>query len=95
MDQLCKGALSLAVKSSEESQGEVKYIWFLRKLRRPGRKHRTLLLETKELSWQLPILPIIRTLPPPNPDLCSVMGPTRHPHQYIPQVRSALLSSRN
>lgn len=96
MDQLYMDALSLVVKSTEKSQGEVKCMWFLRKLRKLGRQLRTLLFKTKELSLQLPILPIIRTLPPPNPDLCSVMGTTLCPHQAdIPHVRSALLSSRN
>lgn len=69
MDQLYEDALSLAVKSPKKSQGKVKCMWFFRKLRQPGRQRRTLLLETKELSLQLPILAIIRTLPPPNPDL--------------------------
>lgn len=96
MDQWNEDALSLPVKSTENSQGEVKCMWFFRKLRNPGRQCRTLLFETKELSSLLPILPIIRTLPPPNPDLCPVMGPTLCPHQAdIPQVRSAPLSSRN
>lgn len=44
--------------------------------RRAGRPCGTLLFETKELSLPPPFLPIIKTLPPPNPDLCSLMGPT-------------------
>lgn len=76
MDHLCKDALTLAAKSTREPQGEVKCIWFLRKPRNPGRQHSILLLETKELSLQLPTPPIIR----PFPRLILTFAPWWAPH---------------
>lgn len=76
MDHLCKDALSHAAKSTGEPQGEVKCIWFLRKPRNPWRQHSILLLETKELSLQLPTPPIIR----PFPRLILTFAPWWAPH---------------
>lgn len=76
MDHWCKDAFSRTAKSTGEPQGEVKCSWFLRKLRNPGRQHSILLLETKELSLQLPTPPIIR----PFPRLILTFAPQWAPH---------------
>ena len=79
--------------STGQSQWEVNLMLLPEIQRKPARPCRTLLCKTKELRLPPPTPPIIETLPPPNPDLCSLMGPTLlypPPGTDIPQVRSVL-----
>lgn len=51
VDQLCKDALSLAVKSAEKSQGEVKCMWFFRKLRKSRKTRQDTAVQNKRAQF--------------------------------------------